>query len=181
MNSAGLVLPGHVFWITGYSGAGKTTVGQALRHLCWSTGMHPLLLDGDVLRSIFGRRHGYSEEDRRELASSYSYLCAELSSQGADVICTTISMFDDIRTWNRQNIPRYHEIYLKVPLAERRSRDPKGLYRAAGDTSAEPMAGLHLRLDEPKDPDLIIENFGALTARDTAERIWTYFVERQNT
>lgn len=178
---AALATPGQVFWITGYSGAGKTTVAQALRARWRSAGGTPLLLDGDTLRAIFGGGHDYTEETRRALAASYARLCAELASQGADVICATISMFDDVRAWNRTHIARYREIYLRVPLAERQARDPKGLYRASASADPTPMVGLDLHLDEPKSPDLVIDNHGVRTAGDAVEQIWRRFLEDSTT
>lgn len=159
---------GHVFWITGYSGAGKTTIAHALQRQ-----MPPgvLLLDGDVLRSIFGARHGYGREDRLQLALSYAHLCREVSSQGIDVICATISMFHEVRGWNRASMPRYHEIYVRVPLEERARRDPKGLYARAANGDNHDMGGLDLGLEEPESPDLTIDNHGMMLPEMAAATI----------
>jgi len=175
--STPLSRPGLVLWITGYSGSGKTTIAHALQAHCRSHGMTPLVLDGDKLRAIFGAHHGYSDADRRALAGAYGRLCAELSAQGSDVICATISMFDEVRGWNRSNIPGYREIYLRVPLAERRARDPKGLYRARAQAPDSPMVGLDQHLDEPRHPDLTIDNHGDLSVADAVQQIWTTFLE----
>lgn len=171
---------GHVFWITGYSGAGKTAVSQALQQSIRESGKNIVLLDGDVLRSIFGQRHGYSDADRRELAMSYAHLCAELASQGTDVICATISMFEAVRDWNRAHIQRYHEIYLRVPLSVRRERDPKGLYarQEAANGSAQ-MVGLDQPLEEPRHPHLILDNHGQLSIDEAVARIQAAFLNEQ--
>ena len=58
-------------------------------------------------------------------------LCRMLASQGGDVVCPTISMFHEVQRWNRENIPGYREIYLRVPMEELQRRDAKGIYAAA--------------------------------------------------
>lgn len=65
---------------------------------------------------------GYSKEDRLKSAIRNSRLCKLLSDQGIDVICCTISMFDAIREWNRENIKNYFEIYLDVSLETLKDR-----------------------------------------------------------
>jgi len=121
------------------------------------------------------RRH--APEDRLWLAGVYGRLCAELGSQGVTVVCATICMFRDVYAWNRANIPAYREIFLRVPLAERQSRDPKRLYAAARAGTAGPMPGLDARHDEPTAPDLVIDNHGACTADIATDLIWLRLVE----
>lgn len=72
------------------------------------------ILDGDTLREVFGNDLGYSDTDRRKCAMRYSRLCDLLQKQGIHVVCCTISMFDSVRQWNRENIANYHEIYVEV-------------------------------------------------------------------
>ena len=113
---------GRVFWITGLSGAGKTTIGYLLYTKLKIQKNSIVFLDGDELRKIFGNDLGYSKEDRLKSATRNSRLCKLLSDQGIDVICCTISMFDTIREWNRQNIKNYFEIYLDVSLETLKNR-----------------------------------------------------------
>ena len=98
---------GIVYWITGPAGAGKTTIGKLLYEKIKETEPNTVFLDGDTLREVFGNDLGYSKEDRRKCAMRYSRLCAMLQSQGMNVICCTISMFDSVREWNRANISNY--------------------------------------------------------------------------
>jgi adenylylsulfate kinase-like enzyme len=170
------ITPGHVFWITGYSGAGKTTVAHALQGLFRERDRPALLLDGDVMRAIFGGRHGFSREDRLQLATSYSHLCEEVSSQGIDVICATISLFHQVQRRNRERMPNYHEILLSVPVEVRAGRDPKGLYRQAAAAGQGEMGGVDQALELPERPDLVIDNHGAATPLASALRIWRQFL-----
>ena len=87
---------GTVYWITGLSGAGKTTIGIELLKIL-NTKDNVIFLDGDELREIYGDDIGYSLDDRRKMAMRNSRLCKMLSNQGFDVICCTISMFHSIR------------------------------------------------------------------------------------
>jgi adenylylsulfate kinase-like enzyme len=151
--------PGLVVWVTGFSGAGKSTVSSLLQQQFTAAGRPSLLLDGDVMRKILGREQVYSPEDRMNLAWTYARLAQEISRQGIIAICATISMFSAVRGWNRQNNANYLEIYLKVPETQRTERDSKGVY--SGDTAA---VRADITYEEPTESDLVIENWGAVTA-----------------
>ena len=112
-----------VYWITGLSGAGKTTIGRIFYEKLKTKYSGTVFLYGDIMRGIFGNDLGYSEADRRKCAMRYSRLCHMLQSQGLNVICCTISMFDSVREWNRENIENYHEIYVKVTMQTLKKRD----------------------------------------------------------
>lgn len=146
-------------WITGLSGAGKTTLAGLLQAAWIAEGRQVALLDGDRVRTMFGDDLGHGPEDRLTGAWRNARLCHALASEGFDVICATISMFAEVREWARSNVPGYVEVYLRVPEQERRRRDPKGLYRdAAGD-----MVGLGQTCELPEAPDLCIDNHGGTT------------------
>ena len=153
------ILMNRVYWLTGLSGAGKTTIGRLWYERLKETGVAAVFLDGDELRQVFGDDLGYTEADRRKSAMRNARLCALLARQGLTVVCCTISMFDDVRVWNRENIPGYFEIYIKASMETLRSRDQKGLY-SLGD---QDVAGVHFQVEEPKCPDLILENDGQKT------------------
>ena len=154
-------MDGQVIWITGLSGAGKTTVAAALDQCLRERGLIPILLDGDILRDRFKSTNEigktYNREARIKLALKYAHLCKTLSSQGFTVIIATISMYSETYAWNPTNLPNYFEIYLKVPLKELRRRDPKKIYQRydAGDLSD--VAGLDLAVDEPLEPHVILD------------------------
>ena len=122
---------GHVFWITGMSGTGKTTIGRELWLRLRASGRAAVFLDGDTLREVVSDDLGHTAEHRRLSAMRNGRLCQMLAAQGLDVVCATISLFHDVQRWNRTNIPGYREIYLRVPFAELERRDPKGIYARA--------------------------------------------------
>ena len=153
-------------WITGLSGAGKTTVGERVVGAMRQRGRPVVWLDGDRLRTIMGAGDGFDAESRQRLAHTYARLSAEVASQGVDVVCTTVSMFRRVREWNRASVARYFEVYLRVPLDELLRRDPKGHYQR-GDR----MVGVEQLAEEPEAPDLLIDNHGDVDATTAASRI----------
>jgi adenylylsulfate kinase-like enzyme len=158
---------GRVIWITGLSGAGKTTVGGLVTDALRARGGTVVWLDGDRLREVMGAGNsGFDEDSRRRLAGSYGRLCREVAGQGVDVVCTTVSMFHEVRQWNQDNIEHYFEVYLRVPLDELYRRDPKGHYR-----TSDTMVGIHLTAEEPQTPDLVIDNYGSRAASAAAGEI----------
>ncbi len=108
---------------------------------------------------------GFTEAERRKSAMRNARLCALLAKQGFVVVCCTISMFDSVRDWNRANIPGYFEIYVKASMDTLRRRDQKGLY----SRQERDVAGIHFQIEEPKHPDLILENNGEKTPDEQME------------
>ncbi len=97
-------------------------------------------------------------------------LCRMLAEQGCEVVCSTISLFHEVQRWNRENIPRYNEIFVRVPLEELKRRDTKGIYSAAGDRAAD-VVGLGIPAETPLAPDLILDNEASLTAEEAVRLI----------
>jgi adenylylsulfate kinase-like enzyme len=163
--------PGRVYWITGLSSAGKTTVGQELRSRLRAAGRPVTFLDGDALRTTIAEDLGYSASNRLASAMRNARLCRLLAGQGFDVVCATISLFHEVQRWNRENIPNYREIYLRVPIEELRLRDSKGIYARAQRGDARDVVGLDMPAEVPEAPDLVLDNYGALDAAAAVDRI----------
>jgi adenylylsulfate kinase-like enzyme/phosphohistidine swiveling domain-containing protein len=164
---------GCVYWITGLSGAGKTTLGRELWQRLRSAGRSAIFLDGDMLREVIAEDLGHNLANRRKSAMRNARLCRMLASQGSDVVCPTISMFHEVQRWNRENIPHYREIYLRVPMDELQRRDAKGIYAAARRGDLRDVVGLDVAAELPEAPDLILDNFGSLDCMAAVSRIWT--------
>lgn len=162
------IRPG-VIWISGYSAAGKTSVGRALHRLLTDQTVPTVYLDGDDLRSIFAGRWGYERADRIELARVYFRLCSHLASQGLTVVISAVAMYDEVREWFRSTLPHSIEVYLDVPEEERRRRDAgtKRVYDKVGR-----LADMY---DEPKSPDLSIRNYGEATPEQVADEILRFY------
>lgn len=162
---------GEVYWITGLSGAGKTTIGRLFYERLKREQPNTVFLDGDAMRQVFGDDLGYTREERVKCAMRYARLCEMLQKQDLNVVCCTISMFDDVRDWNRSHIENYREIYVRVSMETLKKRDQKGLYSGAGKEAGCEVAGVQFAVEEPRCPDLVLENDGDFTPGEQVERI----------
>lgn len=149
-----------VIWIIGLAGAGKTSVGRALHALLKESGRPVAFLDGDHVREMMDNDLGHTLEDRRRNGRRMSRICHYLDSQGIDVVCATLSQFDEHQSWNRANNSRYFEVYLDVPMAVLEQRDQKGLYSGARDGKIKDVVGVDMPFPPPKNPDLVIGHNG---------------------
>ncbi|NGX35229.1 MAG: putative adenylyl-sulfate kinase [Candidatus Anoxychlamydiales bacterium] len=146
---------GIVYWITGLAGAGKTSIGKKLYEKLREKKSNVVFLDGDNLRAILKISCNYSISERLKLAMVYARLCKMLSDQGMDVVCCTISMFNECRDWNKKNIKNYKEVYIKVPFEVLKKRNQKNLYK-----DKKNVVGLDLEFEEPSSSHLILRNDG---------------------
>jgi len=166
-----------LFWITGLAGSGKTCAAEALYRLLKADRPNVVLLDGDQLRSVLGATSsGYRPDDRRKLAMTYARLCKLLVEQEIDVICATVSMFEDVRRWMRLHVAGYTEIYLKVPMETLVERNKKGLYRAALSGERQHVVGVDMPYEEPTSADLVLDFQESPSPADYAQRIYDRFV-----
>ena len=172
---------GRVIWITGLSGAGKSTLAVAISHQLRKLKNKVILLDGDQLRSILSTvangTDSYSRIERLSRAMTYSRICRLLADQGFTVVIATISMFNEIYTWNRDNLPGYFEIFLNVPIEELKRRDPKGIYRRFDHGQISNVAGLDLFVDEPVKPDLTFDFNPSLTVEYMVKKAVTIILK----
>jgi adenylylsulfate kinase len=169
---------GSVVWVTGLSGAGKTTLAEKISSDLRSSGWNVVLLDGDVLREALGIETQHNTEDRLAIAKKYSNICQIIASQGFVVVIATISMFAEVHSWNRQNLPGYIEVFLKVPITELKRRDAKGIYKKFQNGEAKNISGLDLAVDEPQNADWV-EIFDPLKPQpNNAEKLISYIKVR---
>lgn len=118
---------GTVYFFTGLAGAGKTTIGGLFYQKLKEIRPEAVLFDGDQRRAKTGHKD-YSTESRREGAWRLFRLCKELADKGTDVVVCSISMYEDVRAWNRANLENYREIYVKASMDTLYRRDQKKLY-----------------------------------------------------
>jgi len=143
---------GTVVWVTGLSGAGKTTVSHALRARLRREGETAVCLDGDVIRAAMGDGLGYRENDRRVQISRLQALARYLSAQDLTVIVAALYSHAELLDWNRRNFPRYVEVYLRASLDALRRRDAKGLYAGRPD-----VVGVDIPWYAPATPDVVLD------------------------
>ncbi len=157
---------GTVYFFTGLSGAGKTTIGGLFHQRLKATKPNVVLLDGDEIRIAFGEDVGYSHAERLRWAGRIFRVCKLLSGQGIDVVVCSIAMYESVRQWNRENIPNYKEIYIKVSPDTLLQRNQKGLYTAGTN-----VVGIDLPFDEPQYPDIVLPNDGERTPLELVEQL----------
>ncbi|WP_139452814.1 adenylyl-sulfate kinase [Campylobacter armoricus] len=145
-----------VIWLTGLAGSGKSTIGKALYEKIKQKYKNIIYLDGDELRDLLGH-YGYDKQSRIDMALKRSQFAKFLNDQDMIVVVTTISMFNEVYEYNRQNLKNYFEIYIKCSMEELIKRDQKGLYTKALNDKIKEVVGIDIKFDEPN-PNLIIEN-----------------------
>lgn len=161
---------GTVYFFTGLAGAGKTTIGGLFYERLKAKKPDAVLLDGDVLRREGGLKD-YTYEGRLKGAWNLFALCRDLAAQGKDVVCCSISMYTAVRQWNRENIPHYKEIYIKVTRETLYQRDQKGLY----SSGAPNVVGVDIPAEEPETPDVVVQNDGDETPAQIILRLTERF------
>src|SRR5215471_17899837 len=122
---------GFTVWLTGLSGAGKTTIAQRLAQELEQCGRLVDVLDGDVVRTHLSKGLGFSREDRDTNILRIAFVSSLLVRHGAAVITAAISPYAQARRQAREQIGNFVEVYVHCPLEELRRRDVKGLYEKA--------------------------------------------------
>ena len=153
---------GFTVWLTGLSGAGKTTLTDAVLPQLRERGVKIEVLDGDEVRTNLSKGLGFSKEDRDANIRRIGYVARLLSRNGVGVIAAAISPYREIRYEVRRNIQAegaaFVEIYLKAPLETLIERDVKGLYKKALAGEIKQFTGVSDPYQEPLDPELVIES-----------------------
>jgi adenylylsulfate kinase len=167
---------GHVFWLFGLSGAGKTTLAEALRRdLLRQAGLKALMLDGDRLRAGLCQGLGFSEEGRSENLRR----AAEVARLGLDSGLVVIAAFITPQESQRRSIEslvgagRVSFIYAGAPLAVCQRRDVKGLYARAAAGGLTRMTGVSMDFEIPQRPSLHLDT-GTESPEVSASRVWGF-------
>ena len=162
---------GQVVWITGLAGAGKTTIAREVSAQLRTLGNAVVSLDGDDIREALGNALGHDRTDRLRAARAYARLCRLVAASGPTVVCSTISMFHEVQDWSRAHTPGYIEIYVRAAPEVLAARDQKGLHsRGRADGRGE-VVGIEIAVEEPRAPDLIIDNSGSIAPADLAQLV----------
>lgn len=160
-----------VLWLTGLSGAGKTTIAQAI----WRQ-MKPklpalVMVDGDTIRDLFGAGLGFHEEARYEQIGRIQRLAAMLAGQDLPVVVAALYAHPDLMRWNRENLPGYFEVLVDAPIDLVRQRDVKGLYAKAARGEMPNVVGIDIPWHRPTAPNLVIDPVAGLSVEDAAQAI----------
>ncbi len=147
-----------VIWMTGLSGAGKTTLAKHLELALFDQGFLCQILDGDNIRSGINNNLGFSEEDRYENIRRISEISKLFLDCGVIAINCFISPTEEIRSMARKIIgtENFLEVYINSPLNICENRDVKGLYTKARRGEIPHFTGIDSPFDPPLNPDLEI-------------------------
>jgi bifunctional enzyme CysN/CysC len=149
---------GAIVWLTGLSGAGKSTVATELERELFAKGLHTYILDGDNIRHGLSANLGFSPEDRTENIRRVAEVARLLMDAGVLVITAFISPYRDDRRLARSlvNEGEFIEVFVDAPLAVCEERDPKGLYKKARAGEIESFTGVSAPYEPPEAAEIVV-------------------------
>jgi bifunctional enzyme CysN/CysC len=162
---------GGVVWLTGLSGAGKSTIAVALEQVLFARGIQAYVLDGDNVRSGLNANLGFGPDDRAENIRRVGEAAALFAEAGFVVVTAFISPYRSDRARARaaalrvEDAAGFHEVFVKAALETCEKRDPKGLYRKARAGQIAEFTGVSAPYEAPDAPQLVLD-----TDRLTADR-----------
>lgn len=145
-----------VIWLTGLSGAGKTTIGSALEHELFQLGFVTQILDGDIVRSGINNNLRFTLEDRVENIRRIAEVSKLFLNCGIIIINCFITPTNEMRKMARDIIGENNiiEVYINAPLSVCEERDTKGLYNKARKGEIKNFTGINSPFDEPELSDI---------------------------
>jgi sulfate adenylyltransferase len=161
-------------WLTGLSGAGKSTIASLLAERIEARGRRVTLLDGDVVRTHLSRGLGFNRSDRDTNVRRIGFVASEIVRHGGVVICAVVSPYESTRVEVRDIVgaASFVLVHVATPLAVCEQRDPKGLYARARRGEITDFTGVDDPYESPKAADVIVQTvgIGAETCVDQVER-----------
>lgn len=170
---------GGVFWLTGLSAAGKSTIAMRAERILHTQGYRVYVLDGDNVRQGLNADLGFSDADRSENIRRVGAVAALMADAGVICITAFISPFAADRARARAvcgDMP-FHEIYIAASLKICESRDPKDLYRKARAGQINNFTGIDSPYESPTRPDLVIDT-GAMEIDQAVDQLVRYVHEQ---
>jgi adenylylsulfate kinase len=161
---------GFTVWLTGLSGAGKSTIAHELERALRATGQSIEYLDGDVVRENLSKGLGFSREDRDTNIRRIGFVAKLLSRNGVGVIVAAISPYRAVRDEVRAEIGNFVEVFVQCPLNVVEERDVKGLYAKARTGEIRAFTGVSDPYEEPLNPEVVVETYRE-TVSESVEKI----------
>ena len=168
-----------IIWLTGLSGAGKSTVANLVERRLHAAGYHTYILDGDNVRHGLNKDLGFAPADRVENIRRVGEVAKLMVDAGLVVIASFISPYRSERLAIRQLVDEgeFVEVFLDVPLEVAEARDPKGLYKKARRGELVNFTGIDAPYEAPEQPDLRIET-AVLSPEEAADTLIETLVQR---
>jgi ATP sulfurylase/adenylyl-sulfate kinase len=168
---------GCVVWLTGLSGAGKSTIAETLSLRLKDAGHSVEVLDGDVVRENLSQGLGFSREDRDTNIRRIGFVAQLLAKNGVMVIVAAISPYRATRNEVRAVVDEFVEVYVSCDLETLIERDPKGLYRRALTGEIQNFTGISDPYEEPIRPEVVVETDRELVA-ESVDKVIRVLSER---
>jgi len=145
-------------WLTGLTGAGKTTIAYALERRLFDAGKQCYVLDGENVRLGVNKDLGFSADDRNENVRRAAEVAKLLNDAGLTAICAFLSPYDEGRKLVARIIGEdsFVEVYLSAPIEECKKRNPDGMYDMADDGQIKQFTGVTAPYEVPESPDIVI-------------------------
>jgi bifunctional enzyme CysN/CysC len=171
---------GFVVWLTGLSGAGKSTIAKAVEQILFSRGFYCFRLDGDNLRLGLNKDLGFSNTDRKENIRRTAEVCKLFADSGVIAVAALISPFKSDREMARLVVgpERFVEIHVDSSVEVCEKRDPKGLYKKARQGLIRDFTGISSPYEIPDNPEMSIQT-ETLDPEKAAEKI-VALLEKKN-
>lgn len=167
---------GVTIWFTGLSGAGKTTITQALEKKLRAAEVKLEVLDGDIVRTNLTKGLGFSKEDRDENIRRIGFVSHLLTRNGVIVLVSAISPYRAIREEVRQRIGDFVEVFVNAPLAVCEERDVKGLYKRARSGEIKQFTGISDPYEPPENPEIECRT-DLEELSESVDKVWNKLVE----
>jgi bifunctional enzyme CysN/CysC len=164
-----------ILWFTGLSGAGKSTIANALEYTLFLRGHHSYLLDGDNIRHGLNRDLDFSDAGRVENIRRIGEVAKLFVDSGLIVITAFISPFRSDRRMVRELVGDgdFIEVFVSTPIEECEKRDPKGLYKRAREGQIANFTGINSPYEAPEDPEIQLDT-SRLSIAEAVEQIIRY-------
>ncbi len=161
---------GFVVWLTGLSGAGKSTIADALAPELLAAGKRVEVLDGDIVRTHLSKGLGFSREDRDLNIARIAFVAHLLARNGVAVIVSAISPYRSTREAARATIGDFVEVHVAPPLEECVRRDTKGLYKKALAGDIQQFTGVSDPYEPPDAAEITLDT-STIDVRVAVQRV----------
>ncbi len=167
---------GATVWLTGLSGAGKSTIANLLAGRLRRAGAKVEVLDGDVIRTNLSKGLGFSKQDRDTNIRRIGFVCSLLARNGVIAIAAAISPYKEVRDEVRATTVNFVEVFADCELAKLVERDVKGLYKKALAGELKNFTGVSDPYEAPGHAEVRIDS-GVQTPTESTDIVWNYLVE----